>query len=1030
MKESIDIIRPEAEILGMEMENPFPGLRPFTVDESHLFFGREGQSDEVLLKLSRNHFVGVIGASGSGKSSFMFCGVIPILYGGFMTNTTSNWKVVLTRPGNAPIENLAESLLKSQGEFIVAEEDEKQLRRTIASTLLRSSSLGLVEAVEQLGLSQNQNILILVDQFEELFRFKKSEEFKGSNESLAFVNLLLEAIRNTNKNIYLAITMRSDFIGDCAQFPELTRHINDSHYLIPQMVREQKRMAIEGPIAVSGSHVAPRLVQQILNDLGDNPDQLPIMQHSLMRTFDYWSRNHEPNEAIDLRHYEAIGFMSGALSMHADEAYDELTDAQKGIAEIVFKSLTEKGSDAFGIRRPTRLGTIAAIASVPVADVIPVVERFRAQGRSLLTPSFEHSLTEDSIIDISHESLMRIWQRLKRWVEEESESVSMYLRLSEAAAMYQIGKASLWRPPDLQLALNWRDKNKPTLEWAERYDPAFERAIVFLRTSQEAFEEEQRLKELLQKRMLKRARIVALVLGIAAVISIGFFVYALLQKQEADRNATIALKNEAIANQQKKIALNAKEKAELAEKIALQEKAEAERQKEIAEQQRIIADQQRLKALQNAEEARKQTRIAEMQRELAERNEKEAEKQKGIAENNANEAFRLRMLAIKQSMAIKSVQNTDDTMLKAVVAMQSYNFNKKFGGNQNDHDVYDALYYSLKFLEKEEYNALQAHKNTVRSIDFSSDNTTMFSAGTDGQVLKWNMGQTPHTFETVSQEPGVVRDMAISPDNKWMAIVGDNASVKLFNLNDLNAERKLSGGHTKTIFQAAFHPDGQSFFTVAADSNVVQWDVTTGTYKQLFRTKGKPKAISIEPFGKSIAVVDELGNFYIQNLATNELKLMHKDAQPATAVSFSQTGVYIATGYENGLVKLWDATTGNLIVNLTGQKARINDIEFGKEESLLATASFDKSVRVYDLFQLNEQPLVLRDHDNWVWTLAFSPDGNKLMAGCSDKYIRVWPTSTQYMAEQLCPKITRDMTQAEWERFVAKDIKHEKTCGK
>ena len=129
--------------------NPFPGLRPFKIEESHLFFGREGQSDEVLLKLSKNRFVGVIGPSGSGKSSFIYCGVMPILYGGFLTDTSPDWEVVVTRPGAGPIDNLAEALLKNNPEYLAAEPEEKKIKRTIFSTLLRSSSLGLVEAIEQ-----------------------------------------------------------------------------------------------------------------------------------------------------------------------------------------------------------------------------------------------------------------------------------------------------------------------------------------------------------------------------------------------------------------------------------------------------------------------------------------------------------------------------------------------------------------------------------------------------------------------------------------------------------------------------------------------------------------------------------------------------------------------------------------------------------------------------------------------------------------------------------------------------------------
>jgi len=298
------------------IENPFPGLRPFNINESHLFFGREGQTDEVLMKLSQHRFVGIIGPSGSGKSSFIYCGALPILYGGFLTETGPNWEVVVTRPGNNPIENLGEAILEHDPAYDTANYEDRKIKRTIISTLMKSSSLGLVEAIQQTRKKTGKNYLILVDQFEELFRFKDDSLNTDSvNETLSFINLLMEAINYEDEPIYIAITMRSDFIGECAQFAELTRKINDSHYLIPMLTREQKRRAIEGPVAVGGGDITPRLVQKLLNDLGDNPDQLPILQHALMRTWDYWKNNKDVDtEEMDLKHYEAIGTMEEALS--------------------------------------------------------------------------------------------------------------------------------------------------------------------------------------------------------------------------------------------------------------------------------------------------------------------------------------------------------------------------------------------------------------------------------------------------------------------------------------------------------------------------------------------------------------------------------------------------------------------------------------------------------------------------------------------------------------------------------------------
>ena len=154
--------------------------------------------------------------------------------------------------------------------------------------------------------------------------------------------------------------------------------------------------------------------------------------------------------------------------MHANEAFDELNDTQREICAILFKAITEKRGESFGIRRPTVLSEIASIADVSVEEVSSVIEKFREPGRSLLMPPADQVLHADSMIDISHESLMRIWVRLKNWVDEESESINMYMRLAEAGSLHQAGKGGLWRPPDLQIALRWQIKNKPTLVLGQR----------------------------------------------------------------------------------------------------------------------------------------------------------------------------------------------------------------------------------------------------------------------------------------------------------------------------------------------------------------------------------------------------------------------------------------------------------------------------------------------------------------------------------------------------------------------------------
>src|SRR5262249_4171772 len=199
------------------------------------------------------------------------------------------------------------------------------------------------------------SLLVVGDEFEELFRFKATEPGgQGSDEAAAFVKLLLEASRAHPPSIYIALTMRSDYLGDCAQFRDLPEAINDGQYLIPRLTREQLRLAITGPVAVGGATITPRLVHRLLNDIGDNPDQLPILQHALMRLWDYWEQHAAATESLDLPHYEAIGGMAEALSRHADEAYEALPDERaREMAQKLFQCLTEKGPDNREIRLPT-----------------------------------------------------------------------------------------------------------------------------------------------------------------------------------------------------------------------------------------------------------------------------------------------------------------------------------------------------------------------------------------------------------------------------------------------------------------------------------------------------------------------------------------------------------------------------------------------------------------------------------------------------------------------------------------------------
>jgi WD40 repeat protein len=1049
MSQSADQILGHSSLVGTE--NPFPGLRPFKIEESHLFFGREGQSDEVLLKLSKNRFVGVIGPSGSGKSSFIYCGVLPILYGGFLTDASPNWEVVVTRPGAGPIDNLAEALLKTSRDYTGADTEDRKIKRTIVSTLLRSSSLGLVEAIQQSRRADDVNYLILVDQFEELFRFKDSTDPGSVDETLAFVNLLMEAINYEDAPIYVGITMRSDFIGDCAQFPELTRKINDSHYLIPQMTRDQKRRAIEGPVAVGGALITPRLTQQLLNDLGDNPDQLPILQHALMRTWSYWGKFRDfEDELLDLKHYEAIGTMTEALSMHANEAYDELDEEQKRICEMLFKAITEKRGENFGIRRPTRLNEIAAISDVSEEDVIAVIEKFREPGRSLLTPAYGTPLNSRSMIDISHESLMRIWVRLKNWVDDEAEAVQMYLRLAEAAAMYQVGKAGLWRPPDLQLALNWQVKHKPTLVWGQRYHPAFERTLIFLEYSKKEFETEQRIKELEAKRKLQRARTVAIILGGFLILALVAFVYAFVKQTEANRNFEEAQRQEKLAKNNEKIAIAAKADA-------LKQRDEAKRQTEIADQQRKLAVENeqaataaKLLADQNAQRAKEQEALAKENAAKATIEKDRANLEKLRAEANEKESNRLSYLATAKAMAIKSKELNDSTQ-EALLAQQAFIFNDTYGGEEYDNDIYSGLYYALKALKDPLTKSLAAHeKGAARALVTDKKSNHIFSGGSDGKIIQWNFKNGSWIAQEIVPDRSKIASqwyqiysMDISPDGNWLIAGGLNFSnaknnyAELYDLKNHGGPKRISG-FVQSVENVIFTPDGKGFYARDNSGHSIKYSDLSSA-KEVIQSKEKIIAIDLNRDGKKIAGVGEDGNLYVWDASNNFAVTSYRMPDiRLTAVSYSPDGSQIIVGNERG--RIWITKGGIVSKELSGHTSAIEQIKYNHAGNFIATASKDYKMRLWNMDprKLNQPPTLLSEHD-WVWSVTFSPDDEQLMAGIHsvketkvnqfDQTIHAYPTKIKTMSGLLCNYLKRNMTKEEWETYVREDLTYEKTCA-
>jgi energy-coupling factor transporter ATP-binding protein EcfA2 len=747
-------------------DNPFPGLRPFELHESHLFFGREGQSEKMLKKLEATRFLAVVGTSGSGKSSLVRAGLVPSLLGGMMVSAGSNWRVAVMRPSNDPIGNLA-GALSSREVFGSDVKENAEIQTQVAEATLRRGNLGLVEAVRLALQTADENLLVVVDQFEELFRFaREAKSTRYENDAAAFVKLLLEPsrqyqseqeelnrrlraiegelrqkkltqeearrqsaaarteARKRDVRIYVVLTMRSDFLGDCAKFWDLPEAINESQYLIPRLMRDQLREAIAGPVAVGKGEIAPRLVNQLLNDIGDNQDQLPVLQHALMRTWDEWKqRNHDhraPLDEIDLCCYEAIGGMKEALSRHADEAYRELDQRQHKIAERMFKALTERGEDNREIRRPVTLAVLASVVGASEDEVKAVIEKFRQPGRSFLMPPAEMPLHSDTLIDISHESLIRVWEKLRAWVNEEAESAAIYRRLAVTAALHGKGEANLLGKLDLRPVVRWRKKSEPNPHWANRYESDLRyatdlaAALAFIEASRK-----NRAAEIADRRHIRQEKakaasrlrrllaalvVIALLAGIAALSA-----FTLYRKADAETQRASQLADE--AQRAKNEAIKQRAYAIMGEEDAKKAAAEAERQKTIAEGAAAEAEKQRGLA-----EA--QALIAQQQTQAANKATTEAKKQQELAESTAYVA----------SMNLARSEFDNGNLARGFELIDAY---------LPQENLRSFYWYYLWRQNHHELATLKGHGACVSAVAFAPDGRTLASGSADNTVKLW-----------------------------------------------------------------------------------------------------------------------------------------------------------------------------------------------------------------------------------------------------------------------------------------------------
>ncbi|NLK54313.1 MAG: hypothetical protein GX293_05550 [Bacteroidales bacterium] len=1002
-----------------ESFSPFPGLRPFTPEESDFFFGRERESEEIFLKLLRSRFVAVTGASGSGKSSLVQGGLIPRIKSLSEAGETQ-WRIVNVRPGSDPLGNLASAL---SGNGPVRDPND-EIQSEILK-VLRDNPDGIGEVIRNAPPRFRGKTLLFIDQFEELFRDVSFQSYPDREKELSrFVTLLTNSVSHNNPDIYLVIAIRSDLITECSHYRGFTNLINGSNYMVSKMSREAMREVIAGPIKTIGAEIDDDLVELLVDEVSNPDHQLPILQHALMRTWMRWKELNEPDRPIDFSDYFAIGTIRDAISRHADEIYEKLNGTEKKICERLFKNITGSGPDNKGIRLPSTIRDLRSSVQCEYDELINVVEKFRDPSISLLTPHYSVPLNDNSAIDLSHESIILLWSRLRQWVTEESASVQMYLRLSESSSLYQQGKAGLLKQPDLQLALNWRDQNKPTLSWAVKYDPAFERAMVYLRTSEKEFLESEERKIRQTKWRLRKIRMISSILGGLAIlaglitlISLGLKFSADKQRRTIEEQKKEAEAREMVAEEHASAALMRSMLSDSAAAAARREH-DAEKVMRLRAENEIISGRKQFEyVVRESENAIREGILARMMADSALR--------------LKEETGRLRMISLAKSMSLRSLQLPLQDELQPLLAYQAYLFNRDNTGSRNDADIYAGLYNLAKNRGSSKIRNFSAPASPVGNIAFIPGKNEFFSSDSRGNILRWDMDAGDKSFRVVYSGDEVVDVMAVSPGSDWLAFGKKDNVIGMIPVegNEQGFELK---GHSGKIRSLVFSYDGRYLYSAALDGRVLKWDLTARTSTDVGTGGIMVTSVVLSLNNDYMAGISDRGKGIVWGTGMKDRKLtIESEGKKILNIRFKPDDDRIAVGYDDGTIELWDAALGEKISGFKAHQGAVSDIRFNGNNRQMATAGSDGSLKLWDTDDLSAAPVTFTDNEGVVISCDFSHDGAMILSAVASEKPRIIarPAFADTFAADGCTYVTRNFTPEEWIAYVGKDIAYEETCS-
>ncbi|NJO62092.1 MAG: AAA family ATPase [Richelia sp. RM2_1_2] len=1037
---------PTWQSLGAIANCPYRGLAAFQEEDAPYFFGREAVTYQLVNAVKQKPLIAVVGASGSGKSSVVFAGLIPQL----KRDRNRDWQIISFRPGNNPFESLAIAFSSILAKFkpsndLTAEKEvlnlpnsliekgdrevgfeyshQQKLTELELEVDLKASDLALFNTLEKIIQDSPRTHLVLIaDQFEELYTL-----YHYTEERQTFLDNLLNAVDKA-PNFTLILTLRADFYGEALSYRRLADALQDVHINLGAMNAQELEAVITQPAAIYNVQLEEGLTQRLVDAVLQSPNHLPLLEFTLTQLWQKQYQGYLTHQA-----YTEIGGVETALANHAEEIYAQLNTTDKDRVQKIFIQLVQPGEASTDIRRLATRGEVKE-------ENWDLVTRL-ADARLVVT-NF-NQITGIETVEIIHEALIKNWRRFGQWMRIDGDFRIWQEQLRVVIKQWQNSdndEGGLLRGKPLLDAEHWLLKRNHQISDDEQ---------SFINLSLELREKEEEAKNAARKRIF-----IGLTSGLVTALLLAGI--ALFQWRRAEEKRL-----ESEINQLKSLSLSAKTLLNSGNQVE-------------ALSSTLVANNKLIKLNHNLDAVTKIGLLSSLLENFNSIHEYNHFIGHDASVNSVTFSNDGRLLASGSQDNLIKIWRQNGKLIQTLEAHKDGIFSVIFspdnqfiitGSFDNTvslwrHNSTTGLFTNRPFVRISETDGLWA-------IAFNPNNNIVATGSENGKVKFWTLdGQL---IKTISAHNQKIWSLNFSPDGKYFATASTDNTIKIWDsqgrfLKTLlghtdgvlsvnfspNSKQIISGskdetvklwdltgkllhtfaGHTDEVLDVRFSRDGKLIASASADDTVRVWDVAL--QKQLYQHKGhgsKAVEVNFSPDDKTLAIASADNSVKLKYLkgilptfAGNSVSfspdkktiaianqkaivLRRRDGslirrfnpqnEDIIKLIFSPTGKYLATIDKDNQIKVWNFQ-GKLLQSWQGHDVKNNDIpldaipniSISPDGKTIATIGrFDKRVKLWNF----QGKLIKSWHlnDDWVTSIKFSPDGETL-ATIGDKTVKIW----------------------------------------